>query len=97
MSSKVPGVFSDVEPKANNKALWYDPDIEEMYRNGKCWKEEAINQSDKHSLYEWAAWEEIIMEIYNEELKKGRKKKKTWYSWDQSIYLKASNQSVKSK
>ena len=60
-------------------------------------KKQSINQSDKHSLYQWAAWEEIIMGIYNEELRKMEEKKKTWYSWDQSIYLNASNRSVKSK
>ena len=37
---------------------------------------QSINQSDKHSLYEWAAWEEIIMEIYNEELRKMEERRK---------------------
>ena len=43
-------------------------------------KKQSINKSDKHSLYERAAWEEIIMEIYNEELRKMEEKKKPWYS-----------------
>jgi hypothetical protein len=45
--------------------------------------------------YMSAAWRRIIMEIYNEQLRKIEENKKPWYKSDQTIFLNALNQSLK--